>query len=223
MNVLCVGDSIVAGYHNVWGPGRRNDESDICFHPLTVPLRTFIAPQMTYADFRRANNTIEFSGWTLAEMRITILTLAIAHTPRYLVVSAGINDLINAHSDGKQLATDAILLLELARKHVGQLVVWVLPPIGRLRDGPRGPDDERGARQRAIGQLCVFRAEMRARIADKGLGYACIDAHELSLDDCVNLDRQGMAGLAAQLAGLIYVHENTHALCATARVAATLP
>ena len=47
MDLMCIGDSLVAGYPNVWGPQRNNDEIDLLFCPLHSALRPddlFILP-----------------------------------------------------------------------------------------------------------------------------------------------------------------------------------
>lgn len=200
MHVLCVGDSIIAGYHSVWGEGRSNDETDIVFYPLTVPLRAYLQPEQSYAEWRQTHHTVEYSGWSLRRMSSSILTLSIVHKPMHLVLSAGLNDILIDSSPVTEVIGSFQDLLTALQRYVTHSITVILPPRGQLQEYIR----EGFVWQQAQEQVDNLRLHLKRICNDTSL-HKCyfVDAEGLPLDDCIHLNREGMKNLANLVAAIV--------------------
>mmetsp|Transcript_24551 Transcript_24551/g.76924 ORF Transcript_24551/g.76924 Transcript_24551/m.76924 type:complete len:261 (-) Transcript_24551:28-810(-) len=109
--VLCFGDSITEGYHNIWphktiAPQRtlpanvnRHEHAALLCHPYSIRLGSLLADDVGdgaggYKDSLRYARARAYSGWTAEEL-LPVLRRSLREGPwRCAVIMAGCNDIL---------------------------------------------------------------------------------------------------------------------------------
>ena len=127
--VLCFGDSISEGYHNIWPHGElaphrslppdveAHEHTALLCHPYSIRLGQLLAADVGdgaggYQSSLRYARVRAYSGWT-AEQLLPVLCRSLSEGPwRCVVIMAGVNDVIKERCVNRMRWTPA-------RPHVG--------------------------------------------------------------------------------------------------------
>ena len=184
INILCIGDSIIGGYHNVWGENRSNDEKDLLFCPLHIHLTDGF-----YSDIRKNSNTIEFSGFTIEDMEKEIkLLLDNVYNPTNIIYSGGVNNiLLNGENGFDVFSKLKNIILYLSDKCENLIIL--IPSNKNLDTYICFGESEEETKNR-INEVNKFRNLL---IDSK---YNVIDTNDFELDDCIHLSPKGIKDLS---------------------------
>lgn len=204
--VLCFGDSLTEGYHNIWphktlAPHRTlpadvegNEHTQLLCHPYSIKLGQLLAADVGdgaggYMASLRYARVRAYSGWTSEEL-LPVLGRSLREGPwRCAVIMAGINDII------KERASASTVLRRLedlcAACEAAGVPVVLLTNLEADLGEFFGPDDV-GERTAALTELAEgvrrMRSERRVLIAE---ARAALPLEPALFDDALHLSSAG--------------------------------
>lgn len=221
--VLCFGDSLTEGYHNVWThpvnspPGRKDPPMDtwpageldsLRMHPFSVHLGSLLARDVDqqaggYAAALRFALCRAFSGWKATEMLGPLRRELAAGPWRAVIIQAGCNDIVQGATAAATLPH--VLELHDACERAGVPVVVVPNTDADLTYHGMCAD---GQRQRAeMAKLAAMLAATKGRAVADARAAMPLDAEHAHLyDDCLHYSPAGSKKMAEVVHAAMVAH-----------------